>query len=63
MRNRLLKIAVIWALLLFITGLNSFGQSTLPVNITFEENTATVMAVDARPENNQAVIDEWTWVK
>jgi len=30
---------------------------------TFEENTAIVMAVDARPENNQAVIDEWTWVK
>ena len=29
----------------------------------FEENTVTVMAVDARPEKNRAVIDEWTWVK
>ncbi len=33
------------------------------VYITFEENTATVMTIDARPERDRAVIDEWTWIK
>ena len=42
MRNGLLKIAVIWALLIFITCLNSFGQSTSPVNISFDEKSKRI---------------------
>ncbi len=44
----------------FTPDSESFASITF---VTLDKNTAVIQTIDARPGNNLAVIDEWTWEK